>query len=446
MSVAYRRNRDALFPLMFLGPMLGYIYTIRPLLLYHRGELQEHLTEGQINFAAMLCGLGVALLCLGCLYGGRQGIGRIRFQISPQMRPRMVRLGILCGVLALTAYWFALWQSGGFFRVYGRAKGYYTSGSGWINESVNLAIPAAALMMLAWNRERRYVRYMFCAFLFSSPLLIHGILGARRGPTFIIVSTLLIAWYLTSRKRISLRNVVFHFGALGLLVLFLVANRQQIYIGSNVDLRWDDFASRVAPASEAGTADETVFMYGMFNTIEYSGSHYWGLRYAAIYLVRPIPRQLWPTKYEDLGLAWMKNQRDFAGIPDEEWKEALGWIPVRGSAGGFVVDLYLEFAMAGLLGCFLIGMFFGWIWSKASRLGGMWTLLFVEAASLTIYVPTQSVSAVFHRFLVMMVPTVLLWRFFIDRSPSSAQANTDQTTSGILQSKPTSRIRLAGRE
>jgi hypothetical protein len=241
-----------------------------------------------------------------------------------------------------------------------------------------------------------------------------------------ILAAMLVAWYVRSRRRIAVWKVVTCFGLVCVLVMFLVAHRQDIRLGGGVDISLAKFWERVAP-SEVTSADDTVFMCGFVNGVQGAGKHYWGLRYAATYFVRPIPRQIWPTKYADLGLGWMTERGDFAGISNAQWEQTLGWAPQHGSAVGFVGDLFLEFSWFGLLGCFLMGAFYGGLWSRSVRRGGVWTLLFILAAALSIYVPTQSVSAVFHRFLFMSVPAVILWKTWIARGarrhagPSPAQ-------------------------
>ena len=411
MFVAFRRSRDPLHPMMFLGPMLIYVYVLRPWVLLANGDLQAFVDDGQIVFAQVLFTLGIILFCGGMLHASRNVYGRIRLQVPQHMQGRLFTLGCFLGTFSVVAYWFAIFRSGGFFAVYGQAKGYSSAGSGWINELVNLSIPSAALLVLAWQGQRSNRHYLLLAVFFASPLLIHGFLGARRGPAFIILATLLVAWYIGSGKRISLWKVTTRFGLIGLLTLFLVAQRQQIYIGSNFDFSFQEFWTRVVP-SDVNESDDTVFMYGFVSGIHETRTHYWGMRYAATYLVRPIPRQLWPTKYEDLGLGWMVDQSDFAGITDAQWHEVLGWVPTRGSAVGFAADLFLEFAWAGLIGCFG----FGWLWSRANRGGGLWTLLYIQAAALSAYVPTQSVSAILHRFLFMTLATVLVWKYYIGRT------------------------------
>ncbi len=409
---AYRESGDSLHPMIFLGPMLMFVFAFQPGLLVFQGELERFLSVDQIGFAQGVFTLGLFLFCVGVVCGGGRGRKRIRFEVSDAMRPKLAKLGVVLGILAIVSYWVGILVSGGFFTVYGRSKGFYSAGSGWINELVNLSIPATALMLLAWHGDRRYRHYILAAFLFASPLLLHGFLGARRGPTFIILATVLVAWYISSRKRVSIWKVVTRFGIMGVVILFLVANRQVIYLGSEEDLSVSRFTNRVLP-SDVSSANDTVFMYGFVNGVSETQTHYWGKRFFVTYLVRPIPRQFWPTKYEDMGLEWMVSQRDFGGIEDGIWEDVLGWVPARGSAIGFSGDLFFEFSWVGLLFCMPLGYVFGWMWSQSCIRGGLWTLLYIELAALSIYIPTQSVSAVFHRYLVMSVPTIIIWRWYI---------------------------------
>lgn len=427
-SVAWVRTRDPLHPLMYLGPMLFYVYVVRPGGLLGFGELQRLIPrQEQLVFAQGLFTIGATLFCTGVLLAGRRSspvIARpLRFEVSDVVGSRLKVMGCCLGWVSVAAYVFAVQRSGGFLEVYGQTKGYVTAGSGWINELVNFSIPAVALLMLSWQGRPWRRGHLLWALFFSSPLLVHGLLGARRGPTFIVLTAALVAWYVTSPKRIALWKLGAAFAAIVGLVFFLVSHRQEIHIGSDVTLDWSKLRETVAP-SKVTPADDTVFQYGFVNAIREKGKHFWGLRYAATYLVRPIPRQIWPTKYKDLGLGWMVDQSDFAGLDDNAWQESLGWEPQRGSAVGFTADLFLEFSWGGLIGCLLLGMFYGGLWRRAKQFGGLWVLLYIEAAALSVYVPTQSVSAVLHRFLFMFVPTLIFWHMLVAADHAQYQHET----------------------
>jgi hypothetical protein len=208
------------------------------------------------------------------------------------------------------------------------------------------------------------------------------------------------------------RKVGIGLALVGIAVFALFSQRSEIFLGSSFDFSTARFWNAIAP-SQASAEDDTVYLYGLVNVSHEHGRHYWGVRYLATYFIRPIPRQLWPTKYSDLGLGWMVDQEDVAGITDEEWRSSVGWLPVRGSACGFAADLYLEFSTLGLLFCPFLGYFFAWLWRRAAVSGGYWTILYIQSAALTIYVPTQSISAVFHRFLFTSLLTFVMWKLII---------------------------------
>ncbi len=46
---------------------------------------------------------------------------------------------------------------------------------------------------------------------------------------------------------------------------------------------------------------------------------------------------------------------------------------------------------------------------------GIWTVLFLEAMILSVYIPTQSLSALMHRYTFMAVLTLLLWMVTVGR-------------------------------
>ena len=418
MWVAYTRTRDPLHPLMYLGAMILYICVVRPLMLLDRGGHTVFFPqESDIFIPQLVTSLGIALFCVGALVGtGRfrkNEISRVTFWVPEVIRRRLYTLGCILGVIALIAYNYAIFRSGGYFHVYSRAKGYYSAGSGYIGECVNFAIPAMGLILLSRPRVGARLHHVLLALLFASPLLIHGLLGARRGPTFLVCGTFVVAWAIVSERRQSLARLAVQFALIGLLTLVLFSHRRQIYLGSSVDFNWDALSTAIMPAEEVTTGDDNIFSWGLINTAQHSGRYYWGFRYVVTYLVRPIPKQLWPTKYQDVGLRPSGDGDDIAGFTSAEWKAANGWEPLAGSAAGFVADLFVEFSWGCLIGCFLMGWFYGAIWRKAVVNGGLWTILFIEAAGLSIYVPTQSVSAVFHRFLFMSIPTMIFWKIFV---------------------------------
>ena len=435
MAIAYARSRDPLHPLIYIGPMLLYVYVARPWLLYVTGQLQVWFPDSEkLLFSQFLYSIGTGLFCLGALWGGRghkrHRLDSLKFTVSDRVGRNMSWIGCILGTVSVCAYCYAVFSSGGFAEVYGSSKAYVSAGSGWINELVNLSIPSVAFLLLSWQGKSRHWQRFALALTCCSPLLVHGLLGARRGPTFMILSAMLVSWYLATSKRVSVFKVLTRFGAIGLLVIVLMSHRTDIYLGSDFEFDFAKVMENLAP-SKVNEADDTVFQYGFVNGIREHERYLWGVRYFADYFVRPIPRQIWPTKYADIGLGWMVNQSDIAGLTNDEWRDVLGWVPTRGSAAGFVADLFFEFSYFGLIGCWLFGWFFGVMWRRAHVHRGLSILLYIELAALSIYVPTQSVSAVLYRFLFMLLFTWLIWWLLMNPERTDLRAVDQNAHSGL---------------
>ena len=121
----------------------------------------------------------------------------------------------------------------------------------------------------------------------------------RRGPTFCLVIVLLMSWYFNRGKR----PPVFTFGlgglALGWLVLFLVTNRQNLYLGSDFHMKTDVSSNMwTSPTRETSLSMAQV----RCSATEQRDHYFWMRRYLAQIMVRPIPSAIWPTKYEDFGV------------------------------------------------------------------------------------------------------------------------------------------------
>lgn len=419
MAWVYLVTRDALHPLIYLCPLIGYQYVFRPAVLSASGLLEGFFPDQRMLVPVLVLNLaGVGLFCLGGSCGAmdvrrRMGAGA-PWNLTPYARQQIFRVACILGTLALAAHCWTILRAGGLMAAYGRAKGGGSASSGYIGEAPLLALPAIVLLLISWRGRRLRLRHFALILLFAAPQLMKAFLGSRRGPTFLILATFLFSWYLLYARRVSLRKIVLGVGVIGIVVLTLKAHRSEIYLGSDFDFNARRVVDEIIP-DRVGGGEDFIFSSGAIILAQETGRFHWGKRFAANYLVRPIPRQLWPTKYEDLGLGWMATQEDMCGFTDREWLDTVGWIPARGAAAGFVADLFMEFSWAALACCFAYGAFYGFLWRKARLEKGVWNLLYLEAAVLSIYVPTQSVEAVFHRYLFVCVPTLILWRVMVSR-------------------------------
>src|SRR5204862_2958667 len=125
---------------------------------------------------------------------------------------------------------------------------------------------------------------------------LQALLTARRGPTFMVIAIFAMSFYLNRGRRPSLPKTVTASTVLGYAILFLVVNRSSFYLGSDLS----DVQTGVGHAVAADdTGNEFIYGTGSIVAAERSGHHYWGRRYLAQLLVRPIPSAVWPNKYED---------------------------------------------------------------------------------------------------------------------------------------------------
>jgi len=204
-------------------------------------------------------------------------------------------------------------------------------------------------------------------------------------------------------------------------VAFVGSQRRHLYLGSeDAVVKWEDFIGIVQPDEVAAEGNNFIYATGFVLSTRYSGEFTWGRKLAVNLLVRPIPRQLWPTKYEDVGATWITNEYPGLGhLTVDDWVDGVGWIPLAGSSGLSISDLFGEFSWGVILAMYLIGRAFAWLRFRRSNLGGVWELLYLEALILSIYLATQSFSAFYHRFLILAVPTIIVWKMIMSRRSRS---------------------------
>jgi hypothetical protein len=240
--------------------------------------------------------------------------------------------------------------------------------------------------------------------VFGLPWLTTAILMARRGPTFALLTILLMGWYMSRRKRppvVAMAALAF---LTGWLVLFLVTNRGSIYLGSDFNHVNTDVTG-IVEKPDAG--NEYIYGGGSVLSAERRDHYFWMRRYLAQVLVRPIPSAIWPTKYEDFGVPeLLKNAGTGEGFGD-----TLGWQGAIGSAPGIVADLWVELWWLSILGMAALGLLYGFVWKKAVTRGGPWMTQYVILSALSIYLVMQTMEAVIFRTLLLSIPCWLTWRW-----------------------------------
>jgi len=401
MCYAYAGSRDVFHPLMFLGPMAIFMYAWMPLKLDAIGGLNGFFQRDQLNHVQWINLCGVACLVFGCLSAGCR-LPSYRAP-EPQASPStLVLWGAVLGFIGLAAWVVAVMNVGGLRAAFSKSYSGGWDDNGYIRDASLLMFPAFLLILSAsFQTGFRFLRAGLMV-LFLAPWSVQAAFTSRRGPTFMIAVIAGMGWYLNRRKRPSLVMACGGGLLLGFLMLFLVTNRGNIYLGSDREMTSDVTSIFETP----DTGNEYIYGAGGILSAEQRNSFYWGRRYLAQIVVRPIPHTIWPTKYEDFGLPEIMHN---AGT-GEGFAETLGWEGAQGSAPGLIADLWMEFWWLCLPVLFFLGKFYGIAWRKAQLEGGLWIAQYTIMAALSIYFVMQTMEAVIFRLLILSVPLRLAWR------------------------------------
>jgi hypothetical protein len=398
-------SRDVFHPLVFIAPMFAFIYGWMPMKLIASDGLSRFFDNQQLVTVQSLNVAGILAFVLGCLAVGTRA-GRQRREpekLSPLACFRLRLGGTLAGSVGLACWLVTIVNVGGFVKAFSTS---YTGGwddSGYVRDgSLLLLVGVMLLVAVIANEGPRIVNLLLLA-LFGVPWLTQALLTARRGPTFALVIVVMMSWYMFRGKRPPVVAAAALGLCLGWLVLFLVANRDNIYLGSNFDVKTDVTEN----VSASDTGNEFVYGTGSVISTERHGHYFWMRRYLAQILVRPIPSAIWETKYEDFGVPELLHN---AGTGDSI-ADTLGWEGAVGSAPGIVADLFIEVSWGAVLLMGLLGCAYGWVWKKAVTSGTPWISQYVIISALSIYLVMQTMEAVIFRTLLLSIPAWIVWNW-----------------------------------
>jgi len=417
--VAYMYYRDTLHPLLVLLAAASYIYVYIPIDLYASGALTRYLEFEELSMVQGLNAACLTALFLGCIAGSR-GIRRDEgkrdvhsLQMTPEWRRRLYVLSLILGGLGLLLYFYGLSNVGGFISAYSRPKGGGYAASGYLRDFTILTLPAVILLFMSRLRRSWRTQDTALTVLFVLPQLGHGLLSARRGPTFMGIATLVVGWYLIRYERPALLTILGGGIVTAVLLLVLVNFRGEIYIGSDFFSQPPGVENVIDQSIESGTEGGygNTFIYGSQAVIlardyEYQ---YWGKRYLTYVFVRPIPSSIWPDKYSDMGMESILFNTGV--IRKDVAADALGLIPT-GAAPGFAADFFVELGWFAIFAIFGVGYVFGMLWRYALVFGGVWTVIYGATFALSLYFVSQSFGAFLFRFLEVTVVTYVAWQYF----------------------------------
>lgn len=416
--------RDIFHPVVFLTPMLGYIYVYLPWELQHSGLIVSSIYSvhemSSVQWYNLAC---IVALLSGCILAGnrrppgwRRAVRSARGLNDRAAGERAFQAALVFGCLGVLAYMVNLGNVGGVMDAYSTEKGGGTAESGYVRDAVMWCLTALTLVYYRISRGRGgWSQYVALA-CFSAPLVMHALLSGRRGPTFVIFSLLFVGWYLARRKRPGLLVFAGGGAALGMLMLVMLTFRDSFRIGS--DLFSDpskaihniagEFEERRAQQMERSlSGNEFVYGITVVNEFARDQDFFWGQRLLAILVIRPIPRQLWPTKYEDVGLGRYEVNVGLTVGDDSKGGVAYGAAP------GFAADLFAEFSWLAVGASFLAGYGYGAAWRRCVLFGGIWLILYLLMVSFSIFFAVQTMEAVLFRMAFTFIPTLIVWRLYI---------------------------------
>ncbi len=409
--IAYDGSRDVFHPMIYIGPMLFFIYGWMPWKLLQANGLERFFDIEQLHFVQTLNILGVLAFVATCLsVGVRLKVSRPEtLDLSQAVCRRLLFGSFVVGSIGLGCWATTIINVGGFIAAFSTSySGGYDS-SGYVRDGSLLLLVGILLAITSLSAGGPRIKGILLGFFFGLPWLATALLMGRRGPTFGLVVVCLMGWYFNRKKRPPLLAVFAGGLILGWFVLFLVTNRSSIYIGSDFDMKTD--VSNMVGKPDTG--NEYIYGTGTVLSSERRDHYFWMRRYLAQILVRPIPSAIWPTKYEDFGVPELLYN---AGT-GEGFGDTLGWVGAVGSAPGIIADLWVEAWWFAVPLMALIGLAYGFVWKRAVTRGGPWSSQYVILSALSIYLVMQTGEAIIFRTLLLSIPSWLAWKWAL-RAPA----------------------------
>lgn len=411
---SWRRHADPFHPNIFLIPQLAFIYAVMPghLVMADVDTFSRYVGGMDGFFQYELCVYAISISLLAGIAAGSEGrprngiFGIRRYEVN-QARLRAVSLGL--GGIAWLCATAMIIQAGGFQEAYGTAYGGGWDPSGFVREGRFAGLIGALLIYGSRPNGRMtgsdWALIAYCL----APVALHGLLGARRGPTFVAAVIGGGGYIYFVRRRLSLALALPAGIALGTLLLFLVANRSDIYFGTELSSldrspldvleRWDSNEYLIGSAVSRYAAE-----FGSYR----------GIREVTQLIGRLLPHSIWPAVWDDLpnffGLD--VDLRLNGGIDPMRVSVAAGWMPSRGSAPGFVGDLWIEYGVFALLAAFLIGCLYGTVW-RIAAFEPKARLFYLVMTAMSVYLVMQGLDPWLYRILLIGGPCYFLaaWCF-----------------------------------
>lgn len=407
----WMRFHDPFHPAIILLPMFGFLYGYMPWELQRSDPFRFSVYAGGdavYRYQAITLGLIAALI--GGLTWVTRGLTRQRarwrmLHFSDPRRMMLIAFGL--GLVGMWAWITMIMNVGGLQQAYGSGYGGGWVSSGYIREMRYLGLVGALLTYVARTGKGMRMQDWAVIALCVTPTLTHAVLGARRGPLFLAMIVLIGGYIYFMRKRISIPLLVGAGLTLGSAMLFLVANRGSIHLGT--DLGGAEFRDAGAHLLRWSSNEYLIGNSVVQYTDQYGA--FYGRRELAWLIGRLLPSFIWPTVWTDLPLmlGLNINLRLNGGVSQEGLTTIANWTPSVGSAEGFTGSLYLEFGFLSPLAAFVIGVVYGkaWMVAKTNLAARVFYLLMV---AMSVYLVMQALDPWLYRLVLFGLPTWLVLR------------------------------------
>ncbi len=407
--IAFDGSRDVFHPMILVGPMFAFLYGWMPWQLLLHDGLDRFFDAEQLQFVQTLNILGILAFVVLCLLVGvrldRQKLATRPATPKPSKRVcvRLLTGSLVVGLIGLGCWCITIINVGGFTAAFSNSYAGGWDDSGYVRDGSLLLLVGVLLAVTSLSAGGPRTKGVVLCLLFGLPWLSSALLMGRRGPTFALAVVMSMGWYFNRTKRPPLLLVGLGGFCLGWFVLFLVTNRSSIYLGSDFAMQSD--VSQMVDKPDTG--NEFIYGSGTVLSAQRRDHYFWMRRYLAQILVRPVPRAIWPTKYEDFGVPELLHN---AGT-GEGFGSALGWVGAVGSAPGIIADFWVEAWWLAVPMMGVVGWVYGFVWKRAVERGGAWTTQYVILAALSLYLVMQTGEAMIFRTLLLSVPAWLSWQW-----------------------------------
>jgi len=372
--------------------------------------------------------LGIAALLLGTLVVKRPPVNFYEPTLWSKGLVRPLRsAALLLGTVGVIGYLFSVYSSGGFMEVYSVSHNREGLGvSGYIRNLSMFLIPAILLLFLSSSGRRLKPLELGLIAFFAAPIIIRSILAGARGPTFVILVTLVVGWYMSRGTRPPLTVVLGGGMALAFLVLFFVTHRDVLHLGAQFEYKGIDEAIEFMERDSRG--HEYIYGSGTIINAIRTEDYEWGGRYIVRIIIRAIPSFLWPSQYEDA--------QEFLGLPQARLTAqvaTLGWSATGGASTGLIADLWRQCWWYYLLVLYSVGWVFGIVWNRAVSRGGIWFVGYVLLVAMSLYLTQQTIQAWLWQIFFLGGTSWIVWRWKIYPWLQKIQAYIYAQQHGMLQ-------------